>query len=61
MYMIGIYTENSGWQSWIVNGCEAAWNAYEKACELCEAVGADNAAMWDAVTFEVLANLMNED
>ena len=54
MYEIGIWTENNGWQSWRVDGCEAAYEAYRKACDFCEAVGADNAALWDAETSEVL-------
>ena len=61
MYEVGIWTEGKGWQSWRVDGCEAAYEAYRKACDLCEAVGADNAAIWDAETCEVLADLVGED
>lgn len=57
MYEVGIWTEGKGWQSWRVDGCEAAYDAYRTACNLCEQVGADNAALWDAETFEVLAAL----
>lgn len=61
MYEVGIFTEGKGWQSWQVDGCEAAYEAYSKACALCEAIGATNAAIWDAVTFEVLADLCGEE
>ena len=61
MYEVGIFTESQGWQSWRVDGCEAAYEAYRKACSLCEAVGAINAAIWDAETFEVLADLRREE
>ena len=61
MYEVGIWTEGKSWQSWRVDGCEAAYEAYNRACALCEAVGAGNAAIWDAVTFEVLADLSGED
>ena len=61
MYEVGIWTEGKGWQSWQVDGCEAAYEAYNRACALCEAVGAGNAAIWDAMTFEVLADLSGED
>lgn len=57
MYTVGIFVEGKGWQSWQVDGCEAAYHAYQKACELAEAVGASNAAIWDTVTTEVLADL----
>ena len=57
MFEVGIWTEGKGWQSWRVDGCEAAYDAYHTACVLCEQVGADNAALWDAETFEVLAAL----
>ena len=57
MYEVGIFTEGKGWSSWRVDGCEAAYEAYHKACDLAEAVGADNAAIWDAETCEVLAAL----
>ena len=60
IYEVGIWTPRKGWQSWHVEGCEAAYEAYRKACELCELVGAENAAIWDAVTFEVLADLAGE-
>ena len=61
MYEVGIWTEAKGWQSWRVDGCEAAYEAYRKACDLCKAVGATNAALWDAETFEVLADLGSEE
>jgi len=61
MYEVGIFTEGKGWQSWRVDGCEAAYEAYRKACDLCEAVGANNAAIWDAETYEVLADLCGEE
>ena len=60
MYEVGIFTEGQGWQSWRVDGCEAAYAAYRTACCLCEMVGADNAAIWDAETTEVLADLAHE-
>lgn len=60
MYTIGIWTERTGWQSWTVDGCEAAYAAYRKACELCELVGAGNAAIWDTVTTEILADWVSE-
>ena len=60
MYEVGIFVYGKGWQSWRVGGCEAAYEAYRKACELCELVGADNAAIWDAETDEVLADLVGE-
>ena len=61
MYEVGIWTERQVWQRWRVDGCEAAYDAYRKACALCEAVGAGNAAIWDAETFEVLADLCSEE
>lgn len=61
MYEVGIWTEEKGWQSWCVDGCEAAYEAYHKACDLCRAVGASNAAIWDAKTYEVLADLCHEE
>lgn len=60
MYTIGIWTEKQGWSSWQVDGCEAAWNAYHKACDLCEAVGAGNAAIWDTATTEILADWVDD-
>lgn len=61
MYEVGIYVGNRGWQSVPVSGCEAAYEAYRLACALCEVVGATNAAIWDAETFEVLADLCGEE
>ena len=61
MYEVGIWTEGKGWQSWLVDGCEAAYEVYRTACNLCEQVGAGNAAIWDAETFEVLADLASEE
>jgi len=61
MYEVGIWSAGKGWQSWRVDGCEAAYEAYHKACDLCEAVGAENAAIWDAETTEILAALSWED
>lgn len=61
MYTVGIFTEGKGWTEWRVNGCEAAYEAYRAACALCEAVGADNAALWDTITTEVLADLVSDD
>lgn len=60
MYEIGIWTKEKGWQSWRVFGDEAAYEAYRKACELCEVVGAENAALWDAETFDVIMNFAEE-
>lgn len=57
MFEIGIFTKVKGWQSWIVSGCEAAYEAYQKACELCEMLGADNAAIWDPITGEVIEHM----
>lgn len=56
MYQVGIWTRNKGWQSWQVEGCEAAYEAYRRASDLGEMVGADNVAIWDAETYEVLAD-----
>ena len=61
MYEVGIWTEGKGWQSWRVDGCEAAYDAYREACHLAEMVGAGNAAIWDAETFEILADLASEE
>lgn len=58
MYEVGIWSEGKGWHSWRVDGCEAAYEAYHRACE---AVGAGNAAIWDAETYEVLADLTHEE
>lgn len=60
MFEVGIFTESKGWQSWQMNDYEAAYKAYRKACELCELVGAINAAIWDAQTYEVLADLVGD-
>ena len=56
MYSVGIYFEDKGWTEWHVDGDEAAWNAYDRACELAEAIGADNAAIWESETGDVLAD-----
>ena len=57
MYTIGIFTQDKGWTTWTVNGCEAAYNAFHKACEFALAVGAYNAAIWDTITTEILEDL----
>lgn len=61
MYTIGIFFEGKGWTEWRVNGCEAAYDAYHKACDLAEAIGADNCAIWDTVTTEILADMASEE
>ena len=61
MSEVRINTEGKGWQSSYVNGRQPAHEAYRKACDLCEAVGANNAAIWDAETYEVLADLCGEE
>ena len=61
MYTIGIFFEGKGWTSWQVDGTEAAYDAYRAACDLAYAIGADNAAIWDTVTTEVLADMASEE
>ena len=61
MYTIGIFFEGKGWTEWRVDGCEAAYDAYRKACDLAEAIGADNCAIWDTVTTEVLADMASDE
>lgn len=56
MYRVGIFTKATGWAAWTVSDAEAAYHAYQKACELCEAIGAENAAIWDPLTDEVIAD-----
>ena len=43
-----------------VDGCEAAYEAYHKACDFAELVGKDCILM-DTETCEVLASLNDED
>jgi len=43
-----------------VSGCEAAYEAYRKACELAELLGMD-CALVDAETGEIIADLEDED
>ena len=43
-----------------VSGCEAAYEAYKKACEFAELVGKD-CALIDAETGEIIASLEDEN
>ena len=61
MFTIGIFFEGKGWTEWRVDGYDIAWEAYRAACHLAEAIGADNAAIWDTQTTEVLADMEGED
>lgn len=61
MFTIHFYYENYGWKEIAqVEGCEAAYAAYKKACEFAELVGANDCALLDMYTGEVLANLADE-
>ena len=61
MYTVGIFFEGKGWTEFRVDGCEAAYEAYEAAKELARAVGADNAAIWDTLTLEILEDVASEE
>lgn len=62
MFTIHFYYNGYGWKEVAaVDGCEAAYTAYKKACELAELVGADSCALVDMATGEVVADSENED
>lgn len=55
------YCDNRDWVEIArVSGCEAAYEAYTKACELAEMVGADCALM-DTITGECLEEFNVEE
>ena len=59
MYTIDMFTNGYWVELATVDGCEAAYAAYRKACELGEMLGRE-VALCDAKTGEVLANLSDE-
>lgn len=60
MYTI-FFATSHGWADIaIIDGCEAAYAAYHKACELGELLGAE-VALCDTNTGEVVACLSDED
>ena len=61
MYTVGIFFEGKGWTEFRVDGCEAAYDAYEAAKGLARAVGADHAAIWDTETLEILEDMASEE
>ena len=60
MYTICFSTPNGWMDIATVDGCEAAYAAYRKACELGEMLGRD-VALCDTETCEVVACLAAED
>lgn len=60
MYTITFATLNGWADIATVNGCEAAYAAYRKACELGEMLGVE-VALCDAETGEVVACLSDDD
>ena len=61
MYTVGIFFEGKGWTEWRVDSYDAAYAAYEAAKSLAAAVGADNAAIWDTMTSDVLLSMDSEE
>lgn len=60
MFTINLFNYN-GWNEIAqFSGCEAAYEAYERACDFAELVGMD-CALINAETGEILANLEDED
>ena len=61
MFTIKFWDWNNGWTNIAtVSGCEFAWEAYRKACELAVMVGKD-CALIDAVTGELLAQVEEDE
>lgn len=60
MYTITFGTRNGWADIATVDGCEAAYAAYRKACELGEMLGVE-VALCDTETGEVVACLSDED
>lgn len=60
MYTITFRTRNGWADIATVDGCEAAYAAYRKACELGEMLGVE-VALCDTETGEVVACLSDED
>jgi len=60
MYYITFGTRNGWADIATVDGCEAAYAAYRKACELGEMLGVE-VALCDAETGEVVACLSDEE
>lgn len=44
-----------------VDGTEAAYEAFRKACDFAEAIGADYCDLWSGETGEVVASLEDDD
>lgn len=62
MFTIHFHYDGYGWKEVAaVDGCEAAYTAYKKACELAELVGADACSLVDMATGEVVADTRDED
>lgn len=61
MFTINLFNYNTNnWNEIAqVSGCEAAYEAYKRACDFAELVGMD-CALIDAETGEILANLEDE-
>lgn len=61
MFTIALWDTKTSWtEIATVSGCEFAYEAYRKACELAELLGKD-CALVDAETGEVLASLESEE
>lgn len=62
MFTIHFFYGGYGWKEIAeVDGCEAAYAAFKKACELAELVGADDCALVEMENGEVIADMENED
>jgi len=60
MFTIMLWDSENLWtEIGTISGCEAAYEAYKKACELAEMVGKD-CAIFDTETGEVIASLESE-
>ena len=60
MYTIFFATPNGSVEIATIDGCEAAYSAYHKACELGELLNAE-VALCDTYTGEVVACLSDDD
>lgn len=61
MFTIMLWDNENLWtEIATVSGCEAAYEAYKKACEFAELVGKD-CALFDADTGEIIAHFEDEN
>lgn len=61
MYIIYIRTPNKSWNDVVeIDGCEAAYNAFRKACDFAETFGGSVALVWSE-TGEIIADSDEED